>query len=79
MAVNKNEFNRKDMETIARSPEARQLLEMLKKGSGSGLSQAAEAVKKGEYAKAASILKPLLEMPDTAMLMEELNRKLGRN
>lgn len=77
--MNKNEFNQKDMEMVFRSPEARQLLQMLKKDGGTGLSQASEAAKKGEYAKAASILKPLLEMPDTEMLIQELSRKLGRN
>lgn len=75
----KPEFTRKEIEAVSQSAEARQLLHLLQKDGGSGLAQASEAMKKGEYAKAASILKPLLQAPDTESLMQELNRKFGRN
>lgn len=75
----KPEFSSKDKETILHSDEAKMLYQLLQKDGGKGLAQATEALKKGEYTKAASILKPLLETPNSEMLMQELNRKLGRN
>lgn len=75
----KPEFNRKDVETVSRSPEAKKLLQMLQKDGGNALSDASEALKKGDYSKAAAMLKPLLEAPDTEILLQELSRKLGRS
>lgn len=75
----KSAFTPRDVDAVLQSREGRELLQILQKGGHSGLSQAAEAMKTGEYSKAVSILKPLLETPDSKVLLQELNRKLGRN
>lgn len=71
-------FSQKDILTVMQSGEAKALLEMMQKNSASGVSQASEALKKGDYAKAISILKPVLNGPNTEALLQELSRKLGR-
>lgn len=75
----KPEFTSKDMETVFRSDEAKRLLKIMQKDGGKGLLQATAAIKSGEYAKAASIIKPLLDEPNSEFLLQELGRKLGRN
>ena len=73
------EFSPKDIEAIARTDEAKMLLQMLRNDGGSGLTKATEAMNKGDYAEAVSLLKPLLNTPNSQALMQAINKKLGRN
>ena len=73
------EFSRKDAEVIFQSKEARTLLSIMQKDGGVGLRQASEAMRCGDYEKAVSILKPLLNAPNSEQLLQELNKKLGRS
>lgn len=72
-------FNSKDIETVSRSDEAKKLLSTLRRDSGHELQLALKAAQSGNYEKAASILKPLLEQPSTEQLIQELNQKIGRS
>lgn len=65
-------------ETVLRSKEARQLMEILRKDGGEALANAAKAAKAGDHEKAAQILKPLLNDPNAENLMGQLSRQLGR-
>ena len=71
-------FSQREINAIMQSKEAKALLEMMQKNSASGVSQASEALKKGDYAKAASLLKPAVEGPKMEALLQELSRKIGR-
>ncbi len=75
----KSPFTAKNMETVFRAPEAKELLHILNKDGGAGISRATEALRSGDYGKAVSFLKPLLDSPDSEMLLKELNRKLGQS
>ena len=71
-------LSEKEMETILQSTEAVQLLQILKKDGGSGLTRAMESVRSGNYMQAVACMKPMLDSPDAEILLRELNKKLGR-
>lgn len=72
-------FTPKEMETVIQSSEARELLHILNKDSGAGIAQATAALKNGDYGKAVSCLKPLLDAPNAEVLLQTLNKKLGQS
>lgn len=71
-------FTKAEMDAVLRSKEGKLLLQMMQKNGAFGVSQASEALKKGDYAKAISMLKPIMDTPNTEALLQELSRKLGR-
>ena len=72
-------FSGKNVDAVIRSSEARELLHILNQDGGAGISRATEALRSGDYKKAVSCLKPLLESPKSEELLQELNRKLGQS
>lgn len=64
------------LQAILGSAEGQKLLTLLQKDSGQAFQKAAEAAKAGDYARAQSILKPLLG-EDARKLADQLGEKLG--
>ena len=69
----KQEDAKKEAQRILHAPE---LLALLSRGGGQTLQQAAAAAQRGDMAGAQSMLKPLLDDPQAAALLEKL--KQGR-
>ena len=63
---------KKEAQRILHAPEAQQLLALLSRGGGQTLQQAAAAAQRGDMAGAQSMLKPLLDDPQAAALLEKL-------
>lgn len=72
----KQEDAKKEAQRILHAPEAQQLLALLSRSGGQTLQQAAAAAQRGDMAGAQSMLKPLLDDPQAAALLEKL--KQGR-
>lgn len=73
----KQEDAKKEAQRILHAPEAQQLLALLSRGGGGQtLQQAAAAAQRGDMARAQAMLKPLLDDPQAAALLEKL--KQGR-
>ena len=68
----KQEDAKKEAQRILHAPEAQQLLALLSRGGGQTLQQAAAAAQRGDMAGAQSMLKPLLDDPQAAALLEKL-------
>jgi len=64
------------LQTLFGSKEGKALLTLLQKNSGQTLQQAAEAAKAGDYARAQSLLQPMLG-EDIRKLAGQLGEKLG--
>ena len=71
-------FSQQQINAIKQSKEARLLLEKLQKNGAPGMSQASDAFQKGDYGKAAALLRSMMDAPDTEALLQELSRKIGR-
>ena len=71
----KQEDAKKEAQRILHAPEAQQLLALLSRGGGQTLQQAA-AAQRGDMVGAQAMLKPLLDDPQAAALLEKL--KQGR-
>lgn len=70
--------NRQAMETLLRSDEARQLMAMLDQTSGGSLKDAAQSAMKGNTAQLMGLVQGLMNDPNHARLVEELNKKVGK-
>ena len=68
----KQEDAKKEAQRILHAPEAQQLLALLSRGGGQTLQQAAAAAQRGDMAGAQAMLKPLLDDPQAAALLEKL-------
>ena len=68
----KQDDAKKEAQRILHAPEAQQLLALLSRGGGQTLQQAAAAAQRGDMAGAQSMLKPLLDDPQAAALLEKL-------
>lgn len=75
----KPEFTQQEVNTVLRAEEAKKLMQLLQKNGGANLAQASEALKRGDLAKAAPLLKPLLDNPDAEILLQRISQKLGRS
>ena len=67
----KQEDAKKEAQRILHAPEAQQLLALLSRGGGQTLQQAAAAAQRGDMAGAQAMLKPLLDDPQAAALLEK--------
>ena len=70
----KQEDAKKEAQRILHAPEAQQLLALLSRGGGQTLQQAAAAAQRGDMAGAQAMLKPLLDDPQAAALLEKLKQ-----
>lgn len=60
------------------TPEGKRLLAMMQKDGGAAFSKAAAAAKSGNYAKAQSILSPLIEGTEAEKLASAIAEKIGK-
>lgn len=67
-------FSEKDIRRVLGSPAGQQLLNLLTRSSGNELQRAAEAFKQGDMEAAKAILSPLMNSPEAASLVDEINR-----
>ncbi|MBQ7565902.1 MAG: hypothetical protein IJT18_02180 [Oscillospiraceae bacterium] len=68
-------FTEEDVKRVLGTAEGRTLLKLLNRDGGALLRQAAEAVKTGDTARAQALLRPTMESPEIAALIEKINGK----
>lgn len=69
----KNSIRPEDVRRILGSPEGQKLLSMLR--SSGSMQEAATAVQQGRVGEAQAMLRPLMEDPEAAALLQKLNGK----
>ncbi len=68
-------FSPEQVRKVLGTREGQQLLQILNRDGGTALRQAAAAVKAGDYSTAQNILAPMMQTPEAAKLVNEINRK----
>lgn len=68
-------FSEAEIRKVLGSPEGKMLLQLLGQNGGTALRQAADAVKRGDTAAAQEIMRPLMESPAIAALVNKINQK----
>lgn len=68
-------FSPQQIQNVLHSKQGQQLLELLNRDGGAALRKAAAAVKSGDYESAKKIMTPVMQTPEAAELIEQLNRK----
>lgn len=69
--------NKQAVQTIMQSQEAKQLLDLLNQNSGQSLKDAAQSALKGETAQLTRLVDDLMRNPQSARLMEDLQKKIN--
>lgn len=69
--------NKQTVETIMQSREAKQLMDLLNQNSGQSLKDAAQSALKGDTARLTRLVDDLMQNPQSARLMEELQKKIN--
>ena len=70
--------NKQAVESLMRSGEAQRLMELLNQNAGSGLKDAAQSAMKGDASQLMSLVEGLMKDPQSAKLVEELNKKVPK-
>lgn len=70
--------NRQAVESLLNSNEARRLMELLNHNSGDGLKDAAQSAMKGDTSQLMGLVQGLMNDPQSAKLVEELNKKVQK-
>lgn len=68
--------NKQAVESLMKSGEAQRLMELLNKNAGSGLKDAAQSAMKGDTTQLMDLVQGLMKDPQSAKLVEELNKKV---
>lgn len=68
--------NRQAIESLLRSNEAKQLMELLNQNAGGSLNDAAQSAMKGNTAQLMGLVQNMMNDPQSAGLVEELNKKI---
>lgn len=63
---------------LLRSPETRQLMEMLSSGNDGSLQQAAEQARKGDTSGLTAMMNRLMSSRDGAALVEQIRKKVQK-
>ena len=71
-ANNSLPFSKEDLRRVLTSPEGQKLLALLRSNGGNALDQAAQAVRRGDYASAQTALEPMLRDPEAQRLVDQL-------
>lgn len=69
--------NKQAVESLMKSQEAKQLMELLSKNSEQNLQQAAQSAINGNTAQLAQLVEGLMRNPQSAKLVEDLNKKVN--
>jgi len=64
-----------DARRMLESEQGQQLLRLLTKDGGGALRQAAEALRRGDTARAKELLSPILSSEEAAGLIDQLSRR----
>lgn len=70
--------NKQAIESLMKSGEAQRLMELLNQKSGGELKDAAQSAMKGDSAQLMSLVEGLMKNPQSAKLVEELNKKVTK-
>ena len=70
--------NRQAMESLLHSSEARKLMDLLNQNAGGGLKDAAQSAMKGNTAQLMELVQGLMNDPQSAKLVDELNKKVQK-
>jgi hypothetical protein len=70
--------NRQALESLMKSGEAQRLMELLNRSAGGGLQNAAQSAMQGDAAQLTHLVEGLMGDPESARLVEELNKKASR-
>ena len=68
-------ISKADIQKVFGSPEGQALIRLLSRDGGAALKRAADAVKQGKPELAQQIMRPAMESPDAAALIERLSQK----
>lgn len=68
-------FSPEQLRSVLASKEGKQLMQLLNRDGGAALRQAAAAARNGDYEQAKRIMEPLMQSPEAARLVDEINRK----
>lgn len=68
--------NKQALESILKSGEAQRLMELLSKNGGSGLKTAAQSAMQGDTSQLKKLVEDLMKDPESAQLVENLNKKV---
>ena len=68
-------FSPEQLRSVLASKEGKQLMQLLNRDGGAALRQAAAAARNGDYEQAKRIMEPLMQTPEAARLVDEINRK----
>ena len=70
--------NKQGLENLMKSGEAQRLMELLNRNAGGGLKDAAQSAMKGDSAQLMSLVEGLMKDPQSAKLVESLNKKAAQ-
>ena len=70
--------NKQGLENLMKSGEAQRLMELLNRNAGGGLKDAAQSAMKGDSAQLMSLVEGLMKDPQSAKLVENLNKKAAQ-
>lgn len=68
--------NRQAIESLLRSNEAKQLMELLNQNAGGSLKDAAQSAMKGNSAQLMGLVQNIMNDPQSVGLVEKLNKKV---
>ena len=68
-------FSEADIKKVLATKEGQALLRILNRDGGAVLRQAAQALQSGDAARAQELVKPIMQSPDAAALIEKINQK----
>ncbi len=69
--------NKQAVQSLLNSGEAQQLIQRLNQNSGSSLKNAAQSAMQGEPAQLMKLVEGLMQDPENAKLVEQLNKKVN--
>lgn len=70
--------NKQAIESLMKSGEAQRLVELLNQNAGGELKDAAQSAMKGDSTQLMSLVEGLMKNPQSAKLVEELNKKVQK-
>lgn len=70
--------NRQAIESLLKSGEAQRLMELLNQNAGGELKGAAQSAMKGDSSQLMNLVEGLMKNPQSAKLVEELNKKVNK-
>lgn len=70
--------NKQTMESLLKSSETQRLMELLNQNAGGGLKNAAQSAMKGDTAQLMSLMERVMKDPQSAKLVEDLQKKFQR-